>query len=213
MGLGSFEPTSPASHNGFWSIFAFFYFVNYVLFLNKAAIMRSCQRAWGRVSHTAHCPLAWVFNFLHFVAMALTCLRFVSVPQFPTTCFPCSRFMVTCDIWWCNPCIIGVHHPKLCVLYKRASKYHLGLLFPEVQWDRGLGLDLDLGVTSTLGLGSEHCYTLLFGPPSPWWLWFIHCVLSIVFCVTHNLQPVHIQGGLGLLILECMLGLKALHQE
>ena len=39
------------------------------------------------------------------------------------------------------------------MLYKWPGKYHLGLLFLEQQSDRGLGLDLDLGVTSTPGLG------------------------------------------------------------
>ena len=179
--------------------------------------MRLCWRAWERVSCAAHCPLAWVSNFLHFIAWPLHAWGLqvcpVSHHLFPTICFPHLRFMVMCDVWSCDPCIIGVHHPKLCTLYKRAGNYCLGLLFPETQWDKGLGLDLDLGVTSTLGLRSEHCCTLLFGSPSPWQLWFIHHVSSIVFCVTRNLQPVHIQVGLGLLILECMLGPKALHQE
>ena len=43
--------------------------------------------------------------------------------------------------------------PSFSTLYKRAGKYHLGLLFPKQQQDRGLGSDLDPGVTSTLGLG------------------------------------------------------------
>ena len=54
-----------------------------------------------------------------------------------------------------DPCVIDVCHPELRTLYKRAGNYHLGLLFPETQQDKGLGSDLDLGVTSTLGLGSE----------------------------------------------------------
>ena len=127
--------------------------------------------------------------------------------------FPCSRFMVMCDVQWCYSCIIGVYHPELCALYRRAGNYHLRLLFPETQQDRGLGSDLDLGVASTLGSRSEHHCTLPFGSPSPWWLWFIHHVLSIVFCVSHNPQPVHIQVGLSLLVHECVLGPKALHQE
>ena len=35
-------------------------------------------------------------------------------------------------------------------------------------------------------------------------------MLSIIFCVSHNLQPVCIQAGLSLLVCESMLGLKAL---
>ena len=217
MGLGLFEPASPASHNGSWSIFAFFYLLTMCCFLNKVVIMKSCRRAWGRVSHAACHPLAWVIIILHFIAWPSCAWGLwvcaVSCHLFPTTCFPHSRFMVMCDIWWHDPCIISVHHPELCTLYKRAGNYHLGLLFPETQWDKGLGSDLDLGVTSTLGLGSKHHCTLLFGSPSPWQLWFIHHVLSIVFCVSRNLQPVHIQVGLSLLILECTLGLKAPHQE
>ena len=79
--------------------------------------------------------------------------------------------------------------------------------------ETGSGSDLDLGVTYNSRFRSEYRCTLLFGSPSPWQLWFIHCVLSIVFCVTCNLQPVCIQVGLGWLILECMLGPKAPHQE
>ena len=150
--------------------------------------------------------------------MALTCLRFASVPGFlPLVShhlFPHSRFMMMYDIWWCDPCIISVQSSRaLRALYKRAGNYHLGLLFPKTQWDRGLGSDLDLGVASTLGSGSEHHCTLLFGSPSPWQLWFIHRVLSIVFYVSHNPQPVHIQVGLSLLVHECTLGPKAPYQE
>ena len=50
-----------------------------------------------------------------------------------------------------DPCIISVHHPRLHALYKSIGNYHLGLLFPDTQQGRGLGSDLDLGVTSTVG--------------------------------------------------------------
>ena len=56
------------------------------------------------------------------------------------------------------------------MLYKSMGNYHLGLLFPETQRGRGQGSDLDLGVTSTLGSGSEHSGTLLLGSSSPWQL-------------------------------------------
>ena len=53
MGLGSFEPTSPASRNRSHFNFVCSICINHVLFLNKAAATRSCWRAWGRVSHAA----------------------------------------------------------------------------------------------------------------------------------------------------------------
>ena len=143
------------------------------------------------MSHAARCPLARVINF-SFRRVALVCLGFKSVlgflPLISHQLFSHSRVVVTCNIRWCYPCIISVHHPELCAQYKSIGNYHLGLLFPETQWDRGLGSDLDLRVTSTLGSGSEHHGTLLFGSPSPWWLWFIHCVLSIISCVCCNLS-------------------------
>ena len=55
-GLASFEPASPASHNGSYFNFVCSICVKHVLFLNKAATTRLCHRAWGRVSHADRCP-------------------------------------------------------------------------------------------------------------------------------------------------------------
>ena len=149
--------------------------------------------------------------------MALICLEFTSVsgslPLISHQLFPCSRAVMTFNVWWHYPCIIGVCHHRLHTVYKSICNYHLGLLFPETQWHRGPGSDLDLGVTSTPSLGSEHCGTLLFGSPSPWWLWFVHRVLSITSCVSCKPQPVRTQAGFSLLVIVCTLGLKAPHQE
>ena len=134
-----------------------------------------------------------------------------SPPLISHQLFPCSRAVMTFNVRWCYPCIISVHHHRLCVLYKSICNYWLGLLFPETQRHRGLGLDLDLGVTSTLSSGSEHCGTLLFGSPSPWWLWFVHCVLSITSCVSCKPQPVCTQAGFSLLVIVCAHRRKAIN--
>ena len=84
------------------------------------------------------------------------------------------------------------------MLYKKPGKYHLGLPFLNSSKDRGLGSDLDLGVTSTPGLGVSIIALFSMDLPHPGdYDLYIHHVLSIVFCVTHNLQPVHIHVGLG----------------
>ena len=161
-------------------------------------------------------PLAQVIKFFIF-RVALICLEFTSIPSLPPliSCqlFPCSRAVIMFNVQWCYPCVISVCHHRLHTLYKSIGSYHLGLFLPETQWHRGPGSDLDLGVTSTLSSGSEHHGTLLLGSPSPWQLWFVQCVLSITSCVSCKPQPVCTQAGFSLLVIVCMLGMKALHQE
>ena len=72
----------------------------------------------------------------------------------PATCLPHSKSMMMYDMWWCNPCIIDVHHPKLHTPCIKQGNYHLGLFSLNLNSsDTGLGSDLDLGVPSALGLG------------------------------------------------------------
>ena len=121
-----------------------------------------------------------------FCSVALISLGFMSVPCFPPliSCqwFPHSRAGVMCNIWWCYPCIIGVCHPGLHVLYKSIGNYCLGLLFPKTQWGRGLGLDLDW-------IGSRSNSNSGFGEwaPSHSSLWISHILVTMIctLCVKY----------------------------
>ena len=131
------------------------------------------------VSRAARCPLARVFNILYFVAWPSrawglwVCLG--SHHLFPA-------LEVHGDMW--HLMMRSLHHrctsSELRTLYKRQAT----IIWGSFSWNtvrQGSGIGLGSRVTPTPRLGSEHCSTLLFGSPSPWQLWFIHCVLSIVF--------------------------------
>ena len=85
------------------SIFVHSICVDHVLFLNKTAAMRSCRRAWGRVSHAAHCPF-WPGKLnLILYRLALICLKATSIPSFPPPIshqlFPCSEAVMTFNMF------------------------------------------------------------------------------------------------------------------
>ena len=127
------------------SIFVHSICVDHVLFLNKTAATRLCQRAWGRVSHAAHCPF-WPgkLNFILY-RLALVCLKAMSIPGFlpPIShqLFPCSEAVMMFNIWWCCPCVIGVRHHGLHVLYKRVGNCCLGFFSLDTQRQRVQDLD------------------------------------------------------------------------
>ena len=145
-------------------------------------------------------------------SIALACLWLASAPSF----LPLVSH--TWGSWWHMMFDDTILASSVYVILSFACciKGQVTIVWGSFSWTavrQGSGIGLGSRSNINSRFGSEYCYTLPLGSPSPWWLWFIHCVLSIVFCVTHNLQPVHIQVGLDWLILESALGSKALHQE
>ena len=135
------------------------------------------------------CPLSHnseVLNSKNLVVWHLhTCGLWVCPISCHLSLFP------TCNIQWHNLRIIGICHLELCMLYIREGNDCLGLLSwtGTVTGQRlGIGLGSRRNINSEFGTG--YCYTPPLGSPSCQWPWFMHCGLSIVFCVIHNLQPV-----------------------
>ena len=189
-------------------------YVNHVLFSIKQLPRGRAGEPGGECHVLPTTPLAWVIKFL-FCRVILICLKAMSIPGFPPLISHARR------PWWHSTfdhavlvssvyVIMGFTHP-----IKTYATVVWGSLFPRHTVTEGLGLipDLDQGVTSTPSLGGEHCGTLLLGSPSPRLLWFEQLVLSITFCVSRKPQPVHTEAVFSLLVIICVLGLKALHQE
>ena len=144
--------------------------------------------------------------------MALACLWLVSAPSFPPLVSHAQ------SSWWCMMFSDAILMSSVYIILSFACciKGQVIIVWGSFSWTamrQGSGIRLGSRSNINSRFGSGYHYTLLLGSLSPWHLWFIHCVLSIVFYVTCNLQPLHIQVGLDWLILECTLGLKALHQE
>ena len=62
------------------------------------------------------------------------------LPPISRHLFPCPEAVMTCNIWWCWPCVISVCHHRFCMLYISGSNYHLGFSFPLKHHSRGPGV-------------------------------------------------------------------------
>ena len=102
------------------------------------------------MSRAARCPIAWGSKFSNFVVWPSCACGLWVCPVSPPL------VSHTQGLWWhmtFDDVILASSVyiiPSFACGIKGPHKYHLGLLFPKQQWDRGLGSDLDLGVTSTL---------------------------------------------------------------
>ena len=141
------------------------------------------------ISRATRCPVTWGPKSLKFKCSGLRLLVLKGAP-FPATYLPCSKPGVMCILWWHSSYIIGTRHPLLCAPYIRLGNDRL-LRF-------GLGLGSRRITYSRFGRGYH--YTPPSGSPSLWWS-VVHTLwVSIVFCVTCNLQPIHTQVSLDCLV-------------
>ena len=85
-------------------------------------------------------------SYLNFILYSprLVCLRGYEpvcfLPPISRHLFPCPEAVMTCNLWWCWPCIISIRHHGLRVLYISGSNYRLGLSFPLKHHSRGSGV-------------------------------------------------------------------------
>ena len=142
------------------------------------------------MSRAARCPAIWgPKKFKNVSVRAFACLSCECAP-FPATCLLCSKPSVMCILWWHSSYIIGTHHPLLHMPYIRLGNNCL------------LGFRLGLGSRRTTDsrFRRGYRYTPPLGSPSPWWSVVQTLWVSIVFCVTHNLQPICAQVSLDSLV-------------
>ena len=142
------------------------------------------------MSRDTHCPATWgPKKFKNLSVRAFTCSSCKCAP-FPTTCLPHLKPSVMCILWWHSSYSIGTHHPLLHAPNIRLGNDHL-LRF-------GVGLGSRRTTNSRFRRG--YCYTPPLGSPSLWWSVAHTLWVSIVFCVTRNLQPIHTRVSLDCLV-------------
>ena len=141
----------------------------------------------------------------------LICLRAMSIPGFPPPIshqlFLCPKAVMTSNIRWCCPCIIGVCHHGLRALYISMGNYRLGLFSPDTQQQRVWGQTWIEGIVISK-----------FGKWAPWHssprfsltldaiLWTTS--VEYYFCVSCKPQPVRMQAASSFISYYMHIGIK-----